>query len=596
MSSTATASQSAPAHAQPASDAPLELQQLTADRAAQLYSQLPAGIVASVVLIVVAVYALRGSNYTWVVYGWSAVALAVTAVRAVLWWLYQRDRERDAEADRWMRWLAIGALASGTLWGVLASLFFELQNDLEHLFILMVLGGVLVGGIAMYAASWPIYAVYGAPVVLPFTYGLVTHELELFRVLSPLVPMFYAACVGVAYRLNTLFLSGFRAQQSFRKLNTEYVTLNQHMERQLDELALSRWRVEESGRKLALFVERSPVAVFELDPQGRALHVNPAAEALFGYAGSELDGRALADVLFSPERRAEILSHWRSLLRERTPITRLRQTTPRRDGHEIICEWSLTPLVNAQGRVISVIAQVRDITQQLEAERLKQEFTSTLSHELRTPLTAILGALQLVNSGALGSASPAIQELTEVAERNGQRLLDLINDLLDLEKIESGKLPVELQAMRLDELVREALTLNRAFAERYKIRLEAASGLCESLVRVDRRRMLQVLTNLVSNAAKFSPEGSVVEVTLEERGTQLRLGVHDRGPGIPASFLGRVFTRFSQADMSLTREKGGTGLGLAICKRLVELMGGHIGFHDREGGGTTFWIDLPKDA
>ncbi len=596
MRSTATASQSTPAPAPAAGDAPLEARQLTADRAAQLYSQLPAGIVASVVLIVVAVYALRGSNYTWVVYGWSAVALAVTAVRAVLGWLYQRDRDRDDKAERWIRWLAVGALASGTLWGVLASLFFELQNDLEHLFILMVLGGVLVGGIAMYAASWSIYAVYGAPVVLPFTYGLMTHELELLRVFSPLVPMFYAACVGVAYRLNTLFLSGFRARRSFRKLNTEYVILNQRLERQLEELAQSHQQVEESGRKLALFVERSPVAVFELDPRGRALHVNPAAEALFGYAGNELDGHAIADLLFSPERRPDVLANWRTLLRDRAPITRLRETTPRRDGQNIVCEWSLTPLVNAQGRVISVIAQVRDVTQQLEAERLKQEFTSTLSHELRTPLTAILGALQLVNSGALGSASPEIQELTAVAERNGQRLLDLINDLLDLEKVESGKLAVELQAMRLDELVHEALTLNRAFAARYKVHLEAAGRLCDSLVRVDRRRMLQVLTNLVSNAAKFSPEGAVVEVTLEERGRQVRLAVHDRGAGIPAAFRSRVFTRFSQADMSLTREKGGTGLGLAICKRMVELMGGRIGFDDREGGGTTFWIDLPKDA
>jgi signal transduction histidine kinase len=148
--------------------------------------------------------------------------------------------------------------------------------------------------------------------------------------------------------------------------------------------------------------------------------------------------------------------------------------------------------------------------------------------------------------------------------------------------------------MPLGELVHEALVLNRAFGERFKVRFEILGDLPPVRVSVDRRRLLQVMTNLLSNAAKFSPEGTVVEVTVSDLGAQVRVGVHDRGPGIPPSFHARIFSRFAQADMSLTRQKGGTGLGLAICKRLLELMGGCIGFSARDGGGTTFWFDLPK--
>jgi signal transduction histidine kinase len=266
---------------------------------------------------------------------------------------------------------------------------------------------------------------------------------------------------------------------------------------------------------------------------------------------------------------------------------------PRRDGISIVCEWTVTPLVNPDGAIISVIAQGRDITAQLEAERMKKEFTSTLSHELRTPLTSIIGSLQLINAGVLGDVPKDVAELTDVAERNGQRLLDLINDILDIEKIESGKLTLLPEPIRVDELVEEAVLLNKGFGDRFKVRFEPHGTLSTEEVRGDRKRLLQVMTNLLSNAAKFSPEGDVVQITTEARGAALRVGIHDRGPGIPEAFRPRIFGRFNQADSTTSRQKGGTGLGLAICKRLIEMMEGSIGFDDRPGGGTTFWFELP---
>jgi signal transduction histidine kinase len=240
------------------------------------------------------------------------------------------------------------------------------------------------------------------------------------------------------------------------------------------------------------------------------------------------------------------------------------------------------------------LAQGRDVTAQREAERVKKEFTSTLSHELRTPLTSIIGSLQLINTGVVGEVDKDIAEMTVVAERNGQRLLDLINDLLDIEKIESGKLTMAPEVVVVDEVVREAMVLNKAFGERFRVRFELAASLPGRTVVADHKRLLQVMTNLLSNAAKFSPEGGAVEIALEDGRSHVRVEVQDRGPGIPEAFRGRIFSRFAQADSTASRQKGGTGLGLAICKRLVEMMHGRIGFEDRAGGGTTFWFELPR--
>jgi signal transduction histidine kinase len=292
----------------------------------------------------------------------------------------------------------------------------------------------------------------------------------------------------------------------------------------------------------------------------------------------------------------EIDGVWARVVATREPVVGVRTSNPRRDGIELTCEWAITPLVNSEGAIVAVIAQGQDVTAQLESERMKKEFTSTLSHELRTPLTSIIGSLQLINSGVLGDVDKDVGELTAVAERNGQRLLDLINDILDIEKIESGKFNLSPEKFALDGLVREALVLNKAFGERFKVSFRTPADLPSREVFADRKRILQVMTNLLSNAAKFSPEGGVVDVTLEDIGSHVRFAVHDRGPGIPEAFRSRIFGRFAQADSTSARQKGGTGLGLAICKRLIELMQGRVGFDDRRGGGSTFWFDLPRHA
>jgi PAS domain S-box-containing protein len=566
-----------------------------ADRVEQIYSQMPLGIAGSFIISVIAAYELREGRYVEIVAFWAGLVVLLAAASTGLYWSYRRTATKESEAAQWLRWLAISALANGATWGFAGAVFFPSHADEQQVFLAFLLAGMVAGGVPIYAISWPVYALYAAGIVFPFTYVLGTFGNRLFAEIALLVPAFYAMNVAVAWRLNQVFDSGYRLRHAYGKLTEDYTALNQRLEQQLVELEEARRQVEASGRKLALFAERSPIAVFELDADGKVLSVNPAAENLFGFTAAEMSGHPGTEFMFPAEFKPELESRWLTFVRDRKPIFGLRFNNTRRDGSEVICEWNLTPLVNPEDQVVSVIIQGRDITQQLEAERIKQEFTSTLSHELRTPLTSIIGSLQLINSGVMGDIEKDILELTTIAERNGQRLLDLINDILDVEKIESGKLTLVLEPVDLGELVAESLTLNRAFAERFKVRLVASGEPCSVKVNADRKRALQIMTNLLSNAAKFSTEGSAVEVTIETAGLDMvRVGVHDTGPGIPENFRSRIFGRFAQADMSHTRQIGGTGLGLAICKRLVEMMGGRIGFSDRTAGGTTFWFELPK--
>ncbi len=568
--------------------------QVLTDRVEQLYGQMWLGILATFAIGAIATFEFWSERLKELVLFWWGLVLLVTAASAGLLYAYRHSRDRAENAEQWLRWSGIAALAIGANWGFAGAVFFPSHTDEQQVFLAFLLAGMMSGGIPVYAASWPIFALYAAGIVVPFTYVLATFGNRLFTEIALLVPIFYAINVAVAYRLTQVFHSGYRLRHAYGKLTEDYSVLNQRLERQLGELEEARRQVEASGRKLTLFAERAPIAVIELDPQGLVTQVNPGAELLFGFAGAEMIGKPVKERLVLPELRPEFDRQWAQLIRSREPLSALQIRSPRRDGLQVVCEWSVTPLVNPEGTLIALIAQGQDVTQQLEAARMKKEFTSTLSHELRTPLTSIIGSLQLINSGVLGDLTQDVAELTAVAERNGTRLLDLINDLLDIEKIESGKLTLAPEVFGLAELVREALVLNKAFADRFKVRFEVNGDLPADPVHADRKRLLQVMTNLLSNAAKFSPEAGSVDVTLERAGPSLRVEVHDRGPGIPESFRGRIFSRFAQADSTASRQKSGTGLGLAISKRLVEMMQGRIGFECRDGGGTTFWFELPR--
>lgn len=370
------------------------------------------------------------------------------------------------------------------------------------------------------------------------------------------------------------------------ELVTAFDTMRHSIERYQQELR------DEAARSHAVLNNLAD-GILTLDAAGVIQSATPMAERIFGYAQGALEGVALPELLADPystqyrEQLHAYAEHGQAeFLGNAREVEGLRQ-----GGQPFPMDLALAAL-QLQGRPM-LTALVRDITERRAIDRMQKEFISTVSHELRTPLTSIRGALGLLSGGAVGRLAPRAQELVDIAMNNAGRLIRLINDILDIERIESGRLDLWLEPLELGELLEETVRTQQGYAREHQVRFEIIRPVPRLRVNADADRLGQVLMNLLSNAAKFSPPGEVVHIVLCEQGDMARVEITDHGPGIPEEFRPRIFTRFAQADGSDSRAKGGTGLGLAISKALVERMHGRIGFDSEPGRRTTFYVELP---
>ncbi|MDH5632705.1 MAG: HAMP domain-containing histidine kinase [Gammaproteobacteria bacterium] len=227
-------------------------------------------------------------------------------------------------------------------------------------------------------------------------------------------------------------------------------------------------------------------------------------------------------------------------------------------------------------------------------ETLKHEFVSTVSHELRTPLTAIYGAIKLVYNEVPGSMSPQAKETLKIALNNSVRLNHLVNDILDIEKLDNGKMVFNMKPENVLDMVKEAMQANQHYGETYSVSFHLDPASIEARVRVDAQRFNQIMNNLLSNAAKFSRKDSHVDILVSRQGDVIRIAISDSGEGIKMESYPLIFQRFSQLNRDDRYRLGGSGLGLAITKQFVEKMGGDIGFDSVVGSGTTFYVDFPE--
>ena len=349
-----------------------------------------------------------------------------------------------------------------------------------------------------------------------------------------------------------------------------------------------------SELQLRQITDTVPALIADLDIEQRFRFHNKAYEDVFGLSFEQIHGRTLAEVLgqtaYPPvqDKVEEVLSGY-AVRYERI------QTTAQGECRNYAMHYFPRYGVGTdEGKVIGFFSLGTDITELKRIDRMKTEFVSTVSHELRTPLTSIRGSLGLIAGGVAGELPEAVKTLVGIAKNNCERLIRLINDILDSEKIESGKMHLDLQVVDIKLLVQQALAAIEGFAGQHHVQVVLQAPDEPLQVRLDSDRMTQVLTNLLSNAVKFSPPQSSVQVRLLRVAQGVRVEVADHGPGVPEEFRSRIFQKFSQADSSDTRQKGGTGLGLNISRVLVEKMGGHIGFSSKAGTGATFFFEMPE--
>jgi PAS domain S-box-containing protein len=342
----------------------------------------------------------------------------------------------------------------------------------------------------------------------------------------------------------------------------------------------------EQDRDLFFSVALDLLAILGFD--GYFKQLNLTWERVLGRPLSELKGRPSIE-LVHPEDRESTLSEWQRL-RIGGGAVDFENRWLGSDGLYRWLSWRATAIPGEE----RIYAVARDVSERKKLDQIKSDFVSVVSHELRTPLTSIRGSLGLLAGGVAGEIAEPARGLIEIAAKNSDRLVRLINDILDVEKVESGSLHFRFQLVDLAALIAQAVESNQAYAQPFDVRFVVIPPLPEVRVRADPDRLLQVLANLLSNAAKFSPRGGQVEISVAAENGRVAVAVTDHGTGIPADFHHRVFERFAQADASSTRQKGGTGLGLSIAKAIVERHGGHIGFETWPEKGTTFTFDLPE--
>ncbi|PBB31197.1 ATP-binding protein [Mesorhizobium sp. WSM3868] len=341
-------------------------------------------------------------------------------------------------------------------------------------------------------------------------------------------------------------------------------------------------------------VHELPDSLNVKDTQGRFIAANPATAELVRAASVE-DLIGKTDFDFYPKDVAERFRQDEMGALEAGQTLRIDQPALLPDGRQGWLYTLKAPFRDEAGKIVGVITYNRDITEQKRNAQLKNDFISTVSHELRTPLTSIRGSLGLIAAGVAGELPPKAANLVNIAHNNSERLVLLINDILDMEKIESGVITFKIKQMPVRAVLEQAIAASSNYMAESGIRIVLVDDAPRAEANIDPDRLHQVMANLLSNAIKFSDPGGTVMVKLQRRERDmLRISIIDEGAGIPEVFRSRIFGKFEQADASSTRKKGGTGLGLSIVKTIVEKLGGAVSFESEEGKGTSFHVDLAE--
>jgi PAS domain S-box-containing protein len=453
--------------------------------------------------------------------------------------------------------------------------------------------GWMAGYLTLGLAAWHPNATGAAPQPRPQTGGDVRDTVLVFGalVLAVTVQVWFGGTELTepqsALWVALVFAAGLRQIL----LTFDNAALRRGLERRVHEQTLDLRRLV---RQTEVLLTSVGDGIYGVDPDGRVTFINPSGARALGFAPERLLGKRAHQEFHAPQEDGSPYPwtgcYITEAIERRVVAASQEDVYVRPDGSTFPVEITSSPLVDEE-QVVGAVVVFRDVTQRREVDRIKNEFLSVVSHELRTPLTSIRGSLGLLAGGAAGALTPTAERMTTIALESTERLTRLINDILDIERLQSGTLPMRVGAHSAEELLCGSAAELTEMAREAGVRIEVRPS--SAIVLADPDRIVQTLTNLLGNAVKFSAAGSVVHLSAERTGDEVHFRVQDSGRGIPDEKLESVFERFEQVDSSDARQKGGTGLGLAISRGIVERHGGRIWAESTFGAGTTMHVALP---
>ena len=540
---------------------------IRAEQTKLLFHALPPSIIASVINALILIFIQWGITDQNVLLIWLTAYLLITIARITLTYLYTIRASKDLENEKWTRWFMVGATFSGFAWGSTAVWLFPAQDVGHQVFLAFVLAGTCAGASTSLSFLRLPIIIFLMAVLMPLSIQFLLLGDKLSIAMGMMTVLFF---IGILVNSMRIFK------------NTE-----QNIALRIE--AFAREQVlQENEKKYRLIFDSAPLGIVHYDKNGVITEFNDRVAQILGVNKNELENLSLLYEVNDPALKEVIQKTLRGEFSQYEGKSNALGGDQDKDVR-LYCRG----VKSDNDEFIGGIAIVEDITEDKKVERLKSEFVSTVSHELRTPLTAIRGAVGLLNEGVAGKLSGEAHKLTEISQENTNRLLMLIEDILDISKIEMGELSFEFKKLELREFLEEVIRTMEHYARQHQVKLVLKRNCHSVYVKADHDRLMQIMGNLLSNAVKFSPPRGVVETSMECIADGVKISVKDNGPGIPQEFQDVVFDRFTQYDSSDSRRTGGTGLGLAITKALVEKHGGRIGFDTSESG-TTFYIVLPR--
>lgn len=514
---------------------------------------------------------------------WFALIILLSLLRLLLLNGYRRSEDALTQGRRWARYYFFLEIASGLAWGSLIYWLFP-DTVIHQVVVMLIYTGMMAGAAPMLMPVKQIYAAYAFS-------SSITVTLSLFAVGSEYTN--YLGFASVIYTLVLWFSTSLNSDNNTRAIrlmleNTELLKSMQHKQDQL----LAQIKVTEEAEHKAVEAKarfqtlanatNEGVVLYE---DGRIIDCNENITAMLGYPRTELLQKKIEQLFVRQDQDLlhDLLKHKDGILYE--------LKGERKDGSYFPLEMMKRKLP-LEDRTIHVFT-LRDISELKYISEIKEQFVSTVSHELRTPITSIHASLGLALGGIAGEIPDKLQSLLSIAYQNSERLNLLINDLLDIQKLDGGQLHFNFEFLDVIEMLEQCIELNASYFDKHHIDVVLKDSSKGILINIDRDRFIQVLTNLLSNAAKFSPANSQVTIALEQQNDSIQIHIHNHGIGIPKEFQEKIFQRFSQADSSSSRSHGGSGLGLYISKQILAKMDGEISFRSEPGEGTTFTICLP---